>query len=247
VWLEAVRLGPDVAQPTTDGREMLLVRRTEPERDVLMILAPLGLQLRPQPPPRIRAPPPFDDPPRLAKRRRMSLLTIVPPMPGAERRFKPFVDFLRDAGWETEFVRLEWVGSQPNFDSHALFPQVDAQTAGKVVMGFSLGALYSHLGAVRARHLILGSISPFFLEDDDEPRRWRISYRAGNADIPADVLVGATEDAQMHRRAAAVRDFYRHRTYTVVHDAEHELWHPNYLQAIKAALDRLGARTTAPT
>jgi hypothetical protein len=177
----------------------------------------------------------------------MPLLTIVPPMPGAERRFKPFVDFVQAAGWETEFVRLEWVGSQPNFDSHALFPQVDAQTAGKVVMGFSLGALYSHLGAVRARHLILGSISPFFLEDDDEPHRWRISYRAGNADTPADVLVGATEDAQMHRRAAAVRDFYRHRTYTVVHDAGHELWHPNYLQAIKAALDRLGARTTAPT
>lgn len=191
--------------------------------------------------------PPFDDPPRLAKRRRMPLLTIVPPMPGAERRFKPFVDFVQAAGWETEFVRPEWVGSQPNFDSHALFPQVDAQTAGKVVMGFSLGALYSHLGAVRARHLILGSISPFFLEDDDEPHRWRISYRAGNADTPADVLVGATEDAQMHRRAAAVRDFYRHRTYTVVHDAGHELWHPNYLQAIKAALDRLGARTTAPT
>lgn len=207
----------------------------------------LGLQLPPQPPPRVRAPPPFDDPPRLAKRRRMPLLTIVPPMPGAERRFKPFVDFLQDAGWETEFVRLEWVGSQPNFDSHALFPQVDVQTAGKVVMGFSLGALYSHLGAVRAQHLILGSISPFFLEDDDEPRRWRISYRAGNADTPADVLVGAKEDAQMHRRAAAVRDFYRHRTYTVVHDAEHELWHPNYLQAIRAALDRLGARTTAPT
>ena len=177
----------------------------------------------------------------------MPLLTIVPPMPGAERRFKPFVDFVQAAGWESEFVRLEWVGSQPNFDSHALFPQVDAQTAGKVVMGFSLGALYSHLGAVRARHLILGSISPFFLEDDDEPRRWRISYRAGNADTPADVLVGATEDAQMHRRAAAVRDFYRHRTYTVVHDAGHELWHPNYLQAIKAALDRLDARTTAPT
>jgi hypothetical protein len=59
--------------------------------------------------------------------------------------------------------------------------------------------------------------------------------------------VGATEDEQMHRRAAAVRDFYRRRTYTVVHDAEHELWHPNYLQAIKAALDRLGAGTTAPT
>jgi dihydrofolate reductase len=85
----------------------------------------------------------------------MSLLTIVPPMPGAERRFQPFVDFVHAAGWETEFVRLDWTGRQPNFGSTALFSQVDAQTAGKVVMGFSLGALYSHLGALRARHLTL--------------------------------------------------------------------------------------------
>lgn len=28
----------------------------------------------------------------------MSLLTIVPPMSGAERRFKPFVDFVRTGG-----------------------------------------------------------------------------------------------------------------------------------------------------
>jgi hypothetical protein len=171
----------------------------------------------------------------------MPLLTIVPPMPGAERRFQPFVDFVQAAGWETEFVRLDWVGRQPNFDSTALFAQVDAQTAGKVVMGFSLGALYAHLGALRARRLILGSISPFFLEDDDEPQRWMISYRAGNAHTPADVLVGALEDEQMHRRATAVRDFYRQNNYTVVAGAEHELWHPNYLSAIKAALDRAGA------
>jgi hypothetical protein len=52
----------------------------------------------------------------------------------------------------------------------------------------------------------------------------------------------------MHRRAAAGRDFNRHRTYSVGHDTKHELWHPKYLQAIKAALDGLGARTTtAPT
>ncbi len=171
----------------------------------------------------------------------MPLLTIVPPMPGAERRFKPFVDFVYASGWATEFVQLDWIGSQPNFDSTALFSQVDAQTAGKVVMGFSLGALYAHLGALRARHLILGSISPFFLEDDDEPGRWMISYRAGNAAIPADVLVGAKEDEQMHRRAIAVRDFYRHHTYTDVAGADHELWHPHYLQAIKTALDRLSA------
>ncbi|HVZ64704.1 MAG TPA: hypothetical protein VG936_09050 [Lacunisphaera sp.] len=172
----------------------------------------------------------------------MPLLTIVPPMPGAERRFQPFVDFLRASGWTAEFVRLDWTGGQPNFDSTALFPQVGAQTAGKVVMGFSLGALYAHLGALQARHLILGSISPFFLEDDDEPQRWMISYRAGNANTPADILVGAKEDGQMHRRAAAIRDFYRQHTYTDVPGVEHELWHPNYLHAIKTALDRLQAR-----
>lgn len=163
-------------------------------------------------------------------------------MPGAERRFRPFVDFVRRSGWEAEFVHLAWSGTQPNFRSRELFSQVDAQTAGKVVLGFSLGALYAHLGALRARHLVLGSISPFFLEDDDEPERWMISYREGNAETPADILVGAKEDGQMHRRAAAVRDFYRHHTYTDVPDANHELWHPNYLQAIKAALDRLAPK-----
>lgn len=169
----------------------------------------------------------------------MPLLTIVPPMPNAERRWRPFVEFVHQCGWATEFVRLDWSGSQPAFDSTAIFPQVGAQTDGKIVMGFSLGALYAHLGALRARHLILGSISPFFLEDEDEPRRWMISYRAGNASTPADVMVGAKEDEQMHRRAAAVRNFYLRHTYTQVPDADHELWHPNYLLAIKAALDRL--------
>ena len=38
-----------------------------------------------------------------------------------------------------------------------------------------------------------------------------------------------------------VRDFYRQCTYTVVPEADHELWHPNYLQAIKAVLDRLAS------
>lgn len=169
----------------------------------------------------------------------MPLLTIVPPLPGAERRFRPFVEFIhRDCGWETEFVRLDWPARMPPFGSTTLFPQVNVQTEGKVVLGFSLGALYSHLGALRARHLILGSISPFFLEDDDEPERWMISYRAGNAETPADILVGEREDAQMHRRATAVRDFYRRHTFTVVPDADHELWHPHYLQAIRTALER---------
>jgi hypothetical protein len=169
----------------------------------------------------------------------MPLLTVVPPMPGAEHRFRPFTEFVHAAGWETEFVQLDWIGTQPNFESHALFAQVNTQTAGKLVLGFSLGALYAHLGALRARHLILGSISPFFLEDDDEPLRWMISYQDGNADTPADVLVGAKEDAQMQRRATAVHGFYRQSTYTIVPDTDHELWHPNYLHAIKAVLDRL--------
>jgi Transposase DDE domain len=46
----------DVAVPTTDGRELLLVRRTEPSREVQRLLERLGLTLPPQPPPRIRAP-----------------------------------------------------------------------------------------------------------------------------------------------------------------------------------------------
>jgi hypothetical protein len=180
----------------------------------------------------------FDAPPPVSA---MPLLTIVPPMPGAERRFQPFVDFVHTCGWDTEFVRLDWPGHRPPFGSTEIFRQIDPQTTGKVVLGFSLGALYAHLGALHARHLILGSISPFFLEDDDEPERWMISYRSGNAATPADVLVGALEDEQMHRRATAVRDFYHHSRYVAVPAAEHELWHPNYLQAIKSALDRLGA------
>jgi transposase len=46
----------DVRVPTTDGRELLLVRRTEPDRDVALLLARLNLTLPPQPPPRIRTP-----------------------------------------------------------------------------------------------------------------------------------------------------------------------------------------------
>ena len=46
----------DVRVPTTDGRELLLVRRTEPERDVALLLARLDLTLPPQPPPRISTP-----------------------------------------------------------------------------------------------------------------------------------------------------------------------------------------------
>jgi hypothetical protein len=45
----------DVAVPTTDGRELLLVRRTEPSRDVALLLDQLALTLPPQPPPKIRS------------------------------------------------------------------------------------------------------------------------------------------------------------------------------------------------
>lgn len=41
-----------------------LGRYAESERDVLLIIDPLGLQLPPRPAPRIRVPPPVDDPPR---------------------------------------------------------------------------------------------------------------------------------------------------------------------------------------
>jgi transposase len=46
----------DVQVPTTDGRELLLVRRTEIEKDVALLLAHLKLDLPMQPPPRFRMP-----------------------------------------------------------------------------------------------------------------------------------------------------------------------------------------------
>ncbi len=46
----------DLAVPTTDGRELLLVRRTEPSRDVALLLDRLALNLPPQPPPKISHP-----------------------------------------------------------------------------------------------------------------------------------------------------------------------------------------------
>jgi hypothetical protein len=46
----------DVRVPTTDGRELLRVRRTEPDRDVALLLARLNLTLPQQPPPRISTP-----------------------------------------------------------------------------------------------------------------------------------------------------------------------------------------------
>ena len=46
----------DVRVSTTDGRELLLVRRTELDRDVALLLARLNLTLSPQPPPRLSPP-----------------------------------------------------------------------------------------------------------------------------------------------------------------------------------------------
>lgn len=48
----------DVRIPTTDGRELLLIRRTEPASDVALVLQQLHLELPAQPPPRIRTPAP---------------------------------------------------------------------------------------------------------------------------------------------------------------------------------------------
>jgi hypothetical protein len=44
----------DVHIPTTDGRELCLTRRTEPNADVTLLLEHLGLTLPAQPPPKIR-------------------------------------------------------------------------------------------------------------------------------------------------------------------------------------------------
>lgn len=46
----------DVSVPTTDGRELLLVRHTEPSREVALLLHKLELELPPQAPPKIRVP-----------------------------------------------------------------------------------------------------------------------------------------------------------------------------------------------
>jgi len=48
----------DVRVPTTDGRELLLVRRTEPDPEMTLLLHQLGLTLPAQPPPKICQPSP---------------------------------------------------------------------------------------------------------------------------------------------------------------------------------------------
>lgn len=51
----------DVHLPTTDGREVVLTRYTQPEKDLLLLLDQLKLQLPDQAPPKIQAPPPPSD------------------------------------------------------------------------------------------------------------------------------------------------------------------------------------------
>ena len=45
----------DVHLPTTDGREVILTRYTQPEKDLQLLLDQLKLTLPEQPPPRITA------------------------------------------------------------------------------------------------------------------------------------------------------------------------------------------------
>ena len=48
----------DVHLPTTDGRELVLTRYTEPEPELSLLLNKLKLELPAQPPPKITAIPP---------------------------------------------------------------------------------------------------------------------------------------------------------------------------------------------
>ena len=48
----------DVHLPTTDGRELVLTRHTEPEPELGLLLNKLRLELPAQPPPKITAAPP---------------------------------------------------------------------------------------------------------------------------------------------------------------------------------------------
>jgi hypothetical protein len=48
----------DVHLPTTDGRELVLTRYSEPEPDQRLLLSRLRLEIPPQPPPKITAEPP---------------------------------------------------------------------------------------------------------------------------------------------------------------------------------------------
>ena len=51
-WLTAVQM-IDVHLPTTDGRNLILPRYTQPEKDLQLLLLQLNLMLPDQPPPRL--------------------------------------------------------------------------------------------------------------------------------------------------------------------------------------------------
>ena len=55
----------DVHLPTTDGREIVLTRYTQPEKDLMLLLQQLHLTLPEQAPPKIQAPHPDSNPTRL--------------------------------------------------------------------------------------------------------------------------------------------------------------------------------------
>ncbi len=48
----------DVHLPTTDGREIIMARHTQPEKDLQLLLDQLKLEPPAQGPPKIQAPPP---------------------------------------------------------------------------------------------------------------------------------------------------------------------------------------------
>jgi len=167
-------------------------------------------------------------------------LIIIPPVQyskttwGGANRFEAFI---RSLGWEPKLLILPWGELR---ELEGVLEQIKTQTRNKIVFGFSLGALYAHLGATQAQHLILGSISPFFLEDVEEGNsRWMISYTKGNATMLADILIGGLEDNQMQRRCDSIVQFYTTATKTIVPNVDHELFHPDYLAAIAKCLEKL--------
>ena len=52
----------DVHLPTTDGREIVMARHTQPEKDLQLLLDQLKLELPEQGPPKIQAQPPAPEP-----------------------------------------------------------------------------------------------------------------------------------------------------------------------------------------
>lgn len=98
--------------PTTDGRELLLARRIEPEADVRLLLQQLGLAFPTQPPPRIRCRarygPGFS--PRLRSRKSSNLFMAINSHPMAWLRalsvFNVFSSDSTCARYDNSEVRL---------------------------------------------------------------------------------------------------------------------------------------------